>query len=118
MRSAWPGSRMPRIRRHLSIAASRSRTRKEMWSSRISGMCSPFGRCGTEVLELELAEPERIDGLEGGALLAARRRRLRRVVGGEREAGVGDDVIDGHARMDALEQRPLRPEADDAAVGH
>src|SRR3954465_3265165 len=108
MRSDWTGSMIPRILRHFSTAASRSRTRNEMWSSRISGMCSPFGRCGTQVLELELAKPQRVDRLERGQLLLRRLGGLRRVTGGEREARAGDDLRDSVTRVDAHEGRPFR----------
>src|SRR4051794_36612889 len=112
MRSDWTGSRIPRILRHFSTAASRSLTRNEMWSSRISGMCSPFGPCGTRVLDLELAQPRGVARLERGELLGRRRRRLRRVLDCEGEAGRVDDVLDARAGMDALQQGPPGTETD------
>src|SRR5205823_564481 len=103
--------------RSSSTVCSRSRTRNEMWSSRISGIGSPFSRCGAQPAELELAVALRVDRVERGGLLGARRRRLARIVDEQLEGGGGDDGFDVLARMDAREPRAAGAERDHAAVG-
>ena len=58
-----------------------------------------------------------IDGVERLELGLARRRRLGRIVDLQRESGRGDDLVDRHARMDAVEPRPGARERDHAEVG-
>ena len=77
-----------------------------MWSSRISGTGTPFG-CGvTTTPDLGVAPAIRIDGGKRVELGLARRRRLGWIVDLQRESRRGDDLVDRHARVNAVERRP------------